>query len=482
MLPHARFTKVALAVVLTASCCAAQQWQKTASSPKGSGITDLAVKQSNGYLFATTGSFDWPNADTGGVHRSTDGGNTWTRVFPAFVARVLLVHPDGRIFASVWDFPNQDESIYYSTDDGDTWILSYDGAPNNNIFCIEFEPGNPLVMWAGGRDLLLKSSTGGLPGGWTQITPVTFGVWAMQVDVQQPWFGIPGRVFLMIRNPTTLASSVYYSDGPPGMGWSLIQGTTSTDTLVSMIVAHDTTWGVDYEALYVGTFSGKIFKTSLVGPPFTFELVYEAPDLESINAFTEIDLEVGDGSSELRKRKKKKGAKEKRRSGLPEASGESGGVIETIDNGVSWQDVNNGLPTERKMSALANHVTSAASATVYAGMFLNQNDGAPVYSLDFTTDVEEANSRFPEKYSISQNYPNPFNPTTEIEYRIPETGHVSLRVYDLLGRDVATLVNETKTPGTYEVSWDATGQTSGVYFYRLTTGDFVQTRKLVLLR
>src|SRR5262245_34048774 len=253
MSPHLRPFTIVLTLLLI-PCALYPQWTKTVSSPKGSGITDLAVKQSNGYIFATTGSFDWPNADTGGVHRSTDGGNTWTRVFPAYVARVVLVHPDGRIFASVWDFQNQDESIYYSTDDGDTWILSYDGAPNNNIFCIEFEPGNPFVMYAGGRDILLKSNNGGLLGGWSIITPVTFGVWAMQVAVQQPFFGIAGRVFLMIRNPTTYASSVYYSNGPPGMGWTLVPGTTSTDTLVSMIVGHDTTWGTtDYEALYIGT-------------------------------------------------------------------------------------------------------------------------------------------------------------------------------------------------------------------------------------
>jgi len=89
---------------------------------------------------------------------------------------------------------------------------------------------------------------------------------------------------------------------------------------------------------------------------------------------------------------------------------------------------------------------------------------------------------FPLGYSLSQNYPNPFNPTTAIGYGINDVGYVSLRVYDMLGREVEELVHETKTVGTYEVKWDATGRPSGVYFYRLNAGDFVETKKLVLLR
>jgi hypothetical protein len=88
-----------------------------------------------------------------------------------------------------------------------------------------------------------------------------------------------------------------------------------------------------------------------------------------------------------------------------------------------------------------------------------------------------------------QNYPNPFNPSTTIQFAIPvgTYNYTSLRVYDLLGREVATLVNEVKAPGRYEVTWDpstSSGQVlaSGVYFYRLTTGSFVHTRRMVLLR
>ena len=88
----------------------------------------------------------------------------------------------------------------------------------------------------------------------------------------------------------------------------------------------------------------------------------------------------------------------------------------------------------------------------------------------------------PTTFELSQNYPNPFNPKTEIGYRIPETGKVILTVYDLLGHQVATLVNGIQDAGKHEVVWNATGVASGVYFYRMASNGLVQTRKLVLLR
>ncbi len=83
---------------------------------------------------------------------------------------------------------------------------------------------------------------------------------------------------------------------------------------------------------------------------------------------------------------------------------------------------------------------------------------------------------------LHQNYPNPFNPTTTFEFSIPISLFASLSVYNLLGERVATLVEEQLAAGTHSVEWNAADQPSGVYFCRLTTGSFVQTRRLVLLR
>jgi hypothetical protein len=89
---------------------------------------------------------------------------------------------------------------------------------------------------------------------------------------------------------------------------------------------------------------------------------------------------------------------------------------------------------------------------------------------------------FPCKYILNQNYPNPFNPSTQISFSVPKTTDVTLKVYDLLGREITILVNERKSAGTYTVNWNAVGIPTGVYFYRLTAGEFVETKKMVVIK
>ena len=88
----------------------------------------------------------------------------------------------------------------------------------------------------------------------------------------------------------------------------------------------------------------------------------------------------------------------------------------------------------------------------------------------------------PASYSLGQNYPNPFNPSTRISYSLPAAGYVDLKVYDVLGREVASLVNERRAAGRYTAHWDARAMPSGVYFYCLTAGRFIETKKLVVLK
>lgn len=97
-------------------------------------------------------------------------------------------------------------------------------------------------------------------------------------------------------------------------------------------------------------------------------------------------------------------------------------------------------------------------------------------------DVKGDSEFRPLQFDLSQNYPNPFNPVTKIQYTIPSTQFVTLKVYDLLGREISTLVNEIKQPGMYEVNFNGNELTSGIYFYRIQAGTFIETKKLILLR
>ncbi|HMR40108.1 MAG TPA: S8 family serine peptidase [Ignavibacteria bacterium] len=117
--------------------------------------------------------------------------------------------------------------------------------------------------------------------------------------------------------------------------------------------------------------------------------------------------------------------------------------------------------------------------------------GSAVYRLlrgamDFvgqtSTSVSELNSQLPDDYSLSQNYPNPFNPVTTINFSIPKQGNVTLKVYDIAGKEIMTLVNDQRSAGNYKVSFDGVNLSSGAYFYRIESGNFSQVKRMILLK
>ena len=103
------------------------------------------------------------------------------------------------------------------------------------------------------------------------------------------------------------------------------------------------------------------------------------------------------------------------------------------------------------------------------------------YGLNTSTPIEDL-KKIPDEFGLSQNYPNPFNPTTQINYSIPSAQKVNLKVYDELGKEVATLVNNEQAAGNYTVDFDASRFASGVYFYRIQAGSFNQIKKMILMK
>ena len=132
--------------------------------------------------------------------------------------------------------------------------------------------------------------------------------------------------------------------------------------------------------------------------------------------------------------------------------------------------------------SLSNSTTHAQPAT-FGDTTLTSAGHVDIFiaKLGIVTGIEEEFA-LPPSFSLSQSYPNPFNPSTTIEFSLPQTGFVRLKVYNILGEVVATLVNEKLNVGTYTTQWNASGLASGLYFYRLQAGEFVDTKKLLLLR
>jgi hypothetical protein len=109
------------------------------------------------------------------------------------------------------------------------------------------------------------------------------------------------------------------------------------------------------------------------------------------------------------------------------------------------------------------------------------------YNSGYTIGINKISSEVPRTFRLEQNYPNPFNPTTKIKFQIPsgvkrQTSDVKLVIYDVLGHEIQTLVNEKLQPGTYEVTFDGSNFASGIYFYQLKSGNFIETKKMLMIK
>lgn len=161
-------------------------------------------------------------------------------------------------------------------------------------------------------------------------------------------------------------------------------------------------------------------------------------------------------------------------------------------NGTGWSKLGSGTNSTVNaigLSGPANNTNvyaggaftvAGAKQSYYFGRWNKPSAGDQPMAL--STPSSDNLATTPREFALEQNYPNPFNPSTQIRYQLPSQSFVSLKIFDILGREVATLVNEEKEPGTYSAVWNAKDAASGMYFYRLTAGAFTEVKKLMVLK
>jgi hypothetical protein len=154
-------------------------------------------------------------------------------------------------------------------------------------------------------------------------------------------------------------------------------------------------------------------------------------------------------------------------------------ILKTTNFGNIWQIEDDGLTANNLHRIDFCHWADFWGGSFGPGIIVGEHKTVLIYPIVVSVEDQRVESKH---FHLSQNYPNPFNPVTSIQYAISSRQFVTLKVYDLLGREVATLVNEEKPAGEYEVEFDGSKLSSGVYLYRLTAGEFNETRKLVLLK
>ncbi len=157
-------------------------------------------------------------------------------------------------------------------------------------------------------------------------------------------------------------------------------------------------------------------------------------------------------------------------------------VVEGSGNGTSWSNITSSLSPNDPYTAIAVIDTNLFIGTNNNSAFTKDATVWRLSTNNIPTGVRTAENNTPVNFNLDQNFPNPFNPTTVISYSIPAGGQTVLTVYDMLGRDVRRLVDEHQNAGNYSVTFDGSRLTSGVYFYRLQSGSFSRTRKLMLMK
>ncbi|MCX6163749.1 MAG: T9SS type A sorting domain-containing protein [Ignavibacteriae bacterium] len=141
----------------------------------------------------------------------------------------------------------------------------------------------------------------------------------------------------------------------------------------------------------------------------------------------------------------------------------------------------NSLPTGN-LKIIVNRLGFTNDSTMVNVTATSNIDSINFYLYRVPVGIKQIGSTVPSEYKLYQNYPNPFNPSTIIKFQIKDSRFTTLKIYNILGKEVATLVNEKQSPGVYEVVFDALNLPSGIYFYKLVAGDFVETKRMVLIK
>jgi hypothetical protein len=397
---------------------------------------------------------------TDGVFRTTDGGADWSFLHSGFIASgINTFYRDGTtLFAGA-------NGLLRTTDDGASWVRT--SLPAEVVHSLA---SYGQYLFAGTGHGVYRSPDRGVH--WGEADP--FGTMNAIKGVAVIPNGTSGACLFA----ATDSVGVYLSTDV-GNSWTQ-RNSGLEDTVMSFLAVRDT-------FLFAGTRSG-VFRTTLNGT----EWVSANEGL----AGTVVQCLTFKGDSLF-------------------AGTQANGIYMSSNNGLDWTAANNGL-TDSWIGSLAVSGSNLFAGTGSGGVFLSEDGGAS-WKLHKTglrelsiqaaiatssdlfvgtggagvwrrplaemlTAVEHFDKDVPCVFSLEQNYPNPFNPTTEIVYRLPQPGTVTLTVHDMLGRVVKELVNENKDSGVHRALLDGSGLASGVYFYRLTAGTFHQTRKMLLVR
>lgn len=471
-------------------------WNKTTMPPTGVQINDIKIN-SQGYLFVVNNV----------INRSNNDGNTWEIITPPYtsVSRLLLNNSNDTIFyiggnvnqlfrsidnGKTWEILNstlysrEDNGsncsiasitikptgniyvgtytgkVFVSTDGGENWFLINRGL-TTNLTIQTLIIDNKGYIYAGNDDGIFQLTNGG--DIWTKVNDGLINTKVRAIAINKN-----GEIFVGIYGGGVFKST------NDGNSWTPINnGLTNTDILSIAINSKG--------HIFAGTKVGGVFRSTDNGENWSeINIGLMEYDVHSIVIDTRDNIfllapslyrSTDNGNNWLNMNNNGRltgGVLALNSTGSIFHCG-FGTILLSKDDGKSWTE--DGY-------FLANCFAFNSEGYLFAGI----GDGVMMRTESTLTFLEENKYQIPSKFYLSQNYPNPFNPNTTIEFLLPNSENVILKVYNSLGQEVETLVSEYKSPGNYKVQFHGSNHPSGIYFYQLHAGKFRETKKIVLLK
>ncbi len=390
------------------------------NEPFGFRIQTLAFN-SSGHIFAVTG---------GGIFRSIDKGNNWTPIntglTPSYII-LLAINSTGDLFAGAVD------GIFRSTDNGDSWIPIKTGLGNLSVNTIVIDSSGYILVgttWSSYASGVFRSIDNG--DSWQRTTTPDNYIYSFAISPNRHVFAATN----CCRNVGLQTGSVFRSLDR-GESWKKVYENGDRVSVVTITRSGHIFAVGSIEGLIRSTNDGETWESANTG--------LERDIISALAINSRGHIFVGTWWS---------------------------GILRSTDQGESWTAIDTGL-----MSTAIGVLAIDAEDYVYTG-----DDSGRVLRSVLPTSVKVTAADIPTAFALAQNYPNPFNPTTAMQFDLPRAGFVTLKVYNTLGEEVASVLAQTLPAGRHQIRWEANGVAAGVYLYRLQAGGLVETKKLLLVK
>lgn len=355
-----------------------------------------------------------------GAYKTTNNGNTWLTINNGF-GTYHKVYDYSYSTGKIWS-GNDGSGVYFSTNQGDNWVREYS---NSFTGVYSIAAANQYVLVSNGSYVYYTTNLG--------------ANWIIMDGGTEPW----GEGGIVINN------NYVYSADFEGVYVSFLGGTSWT-----RINGNLTGYSKDVDEirfannkLYIAT-RGGVWSSSNNGTTWeNLNTAWTNTSLWALSVFNS-NIFVATNNSKI--------------------------YLSTND-GTNWSDVSAGLPANIGVDEITSNSTHAFAMVYQTGAVYRR----PLTEL---IGIQPISSEIPKQYSLSQNYPNPFNPVTNINFDIKSKGFVKLAIFNSLGQEIANIVNEELSVGKYKADWNASNYPSGVYYYKITAGDFSETKKMILIK